>query len=196
MSCRRKLSRSGCSATSPSSSPMTSPWRPSSRSASIRSARAASRSSSSLRISGCAKFWNANSESAGPRHELERTHEKLASLSAGSRRASASERSNGAHRPARARCEDIAGRTRLQNIRAQHLPELTDAVLKRCHRRLRRALAPEEVDKSIGRDDTARRESENREQRALPLTPERDRAGLVRDLERPEYPEIERDGRP
>ena len=30
---------------------------------------AASRSSSSLRISGWAKFWNANSESAGPRHD-------------------------------------------------------------------------------------------------------------------------------
>ena len=38
-------------------------------------------------------------------------------------------------------------------------------------------------------------DSQEREQRTLPLTTERDRSGLVRDLERPEYPEIERDGR-
>ena len=92
--------------------------------------------------------------------------------------------------------QDVAGGTCLEYVRPQRLPELTDAVLKRCHGRLRRILAPEEVDEPIRRDDTARRERENGEQRALPLTAERNRSGLVRDLERPQYPEIERHGRP
>ena len=118
--------------------------------------------------------------------QLERAHEMLASLL---RREAARVRER-ALEPVRVdllgrNAEDVSGGSCLEYVRPQHLSELTDAVLKRCHRRLGRTLAPEEVDEPIRRHDTARRERENGEQRALPLTAERNRSGLVRDLERP-----------
>ena len=140
---------------------------------------------------------NANSESAGPRHSSSARTRCSRRSCGGRRRASASERSNRcASTCSGAMRRTYPGGSCLEYVRPQHLPELTDAVLKRCHRRLGRTLAPEEVDEPIRRHDTARRERENGEQRALPLTAERNRSGLVRDLERPQYPEIERHGRP
>jgi len=68
MSCPRSRSRSGCSATSASSSPTTAAWRPRARSASTRSSTAASRSSVSRVTSPSAKDSWATSARAGPRH--------------------------------------------------------------------------------------------------------------------------------
>ena len=99
---------------------MTSPWRPSSRSASIRSSSATSRSSSSRRISACAKSSNANSASAGPRQSVERALEQLAPL----RRREPPRVRERALEPVRVDllgldAEDVAGRARLEDVRAR-----------------------------------------------------------------------------
>ena len=58
--------------------------------------------------------------------------------------------------------EDVTGGTRLQSIRPQHLPELTDAVVKRCHRRLGRTPPP----RGGRRGDRSRRRPGDRERGA------------------------------
>ena len=78
---RRRRSRSGCSATSRSSSPATSAWRPRSRSASSRSSRHSRRSSSSRAISSCAKPSYATSASGGPRQSRRAAARSRAALS-------------------------------------------------------------------------------------------------------------------
>ncbi len=67
MSWPRNRSRSGCSATSASSSPTSAPCRPRPSSASISSSSAVSRNSPSRAISLCANDSYATSASAGPR---------------------------------------------------------------------------------------------------------------------------------
>ena len=72
MSSSHRRSRSGSSRVSASSSPTTSPWRPSARSAAIRSSSAWSRSSSSRAISAASEGSEARSAKAGPVQSAER----------------------------------------------------------------------------------------------------------------------------
>ena len=51
-------------------------------------------------------------------------------------------------------------------------------------------LAPQLVDEPVGRDDLARMDQQQAEERALLLPAERDRPGPVLELERTEDPEL------
>ena len=191
----RSVSRSGCSSTRVSSSPMTSPCRPSSRSASIRSSSATSRSSSSRRISGCANASNVNSASAGPRQSSSaRTSNSLRSPGrARGRRATALE-------PVRVDllgrdAEHVAGRARLEDVRAELPAQARDRVLERGRRGSRRLPAPELVDEPVGRHDAAGLQDEKGHERPLPVTAKRDRAAVALDLERAQDAELQRHAR-
>ena len=92
--------------------------------------------------------------------------------------------------------EDIARRAGLEHVRAEDLPEAGDRVLQGRCRSLRCVLAPQEIDESVHRDHAPDVEQEDGQKAALPVAAERDRPGLVRDLERAEYPELERHIRP
>ena len=196
MCCRRKVSRRGCSRTRASSSPTTSPCRPSSRSASMRSPVAASRSSSSLRISGWANCSNAKSASAGPRQSA-------------SARARSSRRSAGAAPLASRSCcskrwastrlgvdaENVARRAGLENVCAELAPQPRDRVLERGRRGPRRLLTPEKIDEAVGRDDPAGLEQERGEEGLLTMAAQRDEAAVALDLERAQDPELKRHSR-
>ena len=58
------------------------------------------------------------------------------------------------------------------------------------------ASSPQPVDEPLGRDDPSGFEQQRREERALPLPAEGDRPARALDLERAQYPELERHGRP
>jgi hypothetical protein len=88
--------------------------------------------------------------------------------------------------------EHVARCPGLEDVGSERTPQAPDRVLQRGGRRLRRFLAPEEVDQPIRRNDPSGLEYEDRQKPALLRTTERDRPGLVRDLEWAEYPEFER----
>ena len=85
----------------------------------------------------------------------------------------------------------IARGLRDDDIGANHLPQLRDEVLERGRRSPRRPLSPEEVHESIGRDDTTRVQSENREDGALLLAADLDNSAVVLDFEAPEETEAQ-----
>ena len=90
----------------------------------------------------------------------------------------------------------VPGRTGFENVAPEHPAQAADGVLERGRRSSRRLLAPEEVDQPVRRDYAPRFQHEDREKRALLGTSERDVPGLVRDLERAEYPVVQRHARP
>ena len=91
--------------------------------------------------------------------------------------------------------EHVAGRACLERLGADHFPELRDGILEGASGRVRRMLSPQLVDKPVGRHDAARVQKQNREEHPLALAAECDGAVDAFDLERAQYPEVERDGR-
>jgi hypothetical protein len=91
----------------------------------------------------------------------------------------------------RADVDEVAGRARLDRLLAERLAELGDEVLERGDRGRRRLSAPERVDESVGRDDAARVEEEEREERALLRPAEREHAVAVDRFERTEDAELD-----
>ena len=157
-------------------------WRPSARSASIRSSSAATCSSSSRAISSWANESKAKSASGGPRQRA----------SASRRSVDASCGSSPPARPAALReqrreairvelsvlePEHVAGRSRQQDaaagirpvsaLVAEHLAQPGDVPLHDLRRRRRRRLAPELVDQTIGRDDLVRVQEEHGQEGTL-----------------------------
>ena len=150
ISCPRSRSRSGCSATSVSSSPTSSGVRPASRSASSRSSSAASRSSSSRRDLAPANVSKANSASGGPRQSASASRQLCARCSAGPpspRRRRPLERDRRRAGPDRREAGSRAASSRAPSV-PERLPQLRDEVLERGRRRPRRLLAPERVDRA------------------------------------------------
>ena len=88
--------------------------------------------------------------------------------------------------------QDVARRTRLQDVRPELATQPRDRVLERCRCRLRRVLAPEQVDQAIGGDHATRLDQQGREKGPLLLPAHDDRAAVALDLERAEDPEFKR----
>ena len=86
--------------------------------------------------------------------------------------------------------EDVAGSARLDDIVPECAPQLGDGVLERGRRSFGALLAPEQVDETVGRDDLPVVHEQRREERALPLASEVDRAAVEESLERAEDPEL------
>ena len=70
---------------------------------------------------------------------------------------------------------EVAGRARLDHVRAERLPQLRDEVLQRRRRGRRRVALPQRLDEPVERDDPSCVEQEHREERALLRAAERDR---------------------
>jgi hypothetical protein len=64
-------------------------------------------------------------------------------------------------------------------------------VLEGVLRRPRRLLAPQRVDQAVDRHDLLRAREQQRQQRPLPRSAERDDLPVPDDLERPEDPELD-----
>ena len=188
-------SRYGCSSTSCSSCPMTSPWRPSASFASIDSSIAATRRSSRRAISACAKGSYARSASGAPRQRA-------------SARSSASRARSGLPgaelppavvdqplEPVRVDLLEldlqlVAVLARHEDIRRKLLAEARDVHLKGLQRVRRRALAPELVDQALARERLVGMQQENGEDRPALVSPERDLPGPVKGLQRAENAKV------
>ena len=87
--------------------------------------------------------------------------------------------------------EDVAGRPRLDPLRAERLPELRHVDLEHLVRARRHRIGPDCLDERLDRDDAPRVEQEPGEQRAgLADREVDDSAALAGDLERAEQPEV------
>ena len=71
--------------------------------------------------------------------------------------------------------DDVAGRARLDRVRAERLPQLRDEVLERRDGGRRRIAGPERLDEPVDRDDPTGLEQQQREERPLLRAAERDR---------------------
>ena len=87
--------------------------------------------------------------------------------------------------------EHVPGRLGHEELRPDDLAELGDEVLQRGRRRPRGFLAPDLVDQAVGGDDLAGVNEQRREQRALLLPSQWERAAVRADFERPEDAELE-----
>src|SRR5262249_25950764 len=162
---------------------------PSSRSASIRSSTATSRSSLSRRISACAKSSNANSASGGPRHSARAFVSRRARSSAPAVRAAPSADSNRCASicsPAISRTEAGPRRPPLEHLRTELPTELGDGIVQRRQRSPRRLLAPQVVHQAIRAHDVSGPEQQGGEQSPLPSPSDDDRLALRADFERAE----------
>ena len=87
--------------------------------------------------------------------------------------------------------DEVAGRTRDDAVGAEHLPQGVHVHLEGTERRGRWRLAPDAVDQTVRGHRLVRVEEEEREERARPLSTERDLHPVVPPhLERPEQPEL------
>jgi hypothetical protein len=86
--------------------------------------------------------------------------------------------------------EAVSGRAGCDRVRADDASQLRDVGLQHLGRGRRRPLAPELVDQPLDRDGLVRMEQQDAEQRALLRRVKCDRAGVVRDVQRPENPEL------
>jgi hypothetical protein len=82
----------------------------------------------------------------------------------------------------------IAGRHR---VGAERLAQAGDVTLQRLRRSRGSLFAPELVDQAIARDNLAAMEDQDREQRALLRSPQREAATLVDHLQWPQYPKAQ-----
>ena len=72
----------------------------------------------------------------------------------------------------------------------QDLPQSRDVRLERVLRRVGRVVGPQLVDQPPDRDDLTRVQSEDREERPLPSTPDRNRHVRIDEVERAEKPDL------
>src|SRR5215210_8458870 len=86
--------------------------------------------------------------------------------------------------------EHVPGRASDQDLRREHLPQLGHEVLKRPDRCLRWSLTPKLVDQTVGRDDLARTQRQQREELALLSSAQLDRESLHTGFERPQQPNL------
>ncbi len=168
-----------------------SAWRPSSSSASIRSSTTPSRSSSRRAIADWAKASNAKSASGGPCQRVSasrRPHDSGLGVP-GARGRDKLEDARRVQFVA-FQAHEVAGRLRDDAVGSEELSELGDGVLERRRCGPRRFLAPEPVDETVGGDDIARVEEQEREQRALIAASEPHRRPTIENLERSKDPEF------
>ena len=191
MSCRRSRSRYGSRATSSSSSATSCTWRPSARSASIRSSSAEKRSSSRC-AAALPAGSAARSASAGPRQSARASRSRVGGrgrLGAVGLLDEAPERVE--IELARRDAEEVAGRARDEPV-AELATQPDQVVLERRLRRRRRIVAPDAVDEPVDRDDAVRLEQQQAEHRAPPQATDRDDALAGPHLQRAEDPELHR----
>ena len=86
--------------------------------------------------------------------------------------------------------ECVTSRLGPQTVVAQCATQLRDVVLEDLRRRRGRPLTPKLVDQPVRRERLVRMDQQERQQRTLLATPERDRSPLIADLERTEDVEI------
>ena len=192
MSWARRRSRKGCSATSVSSSAISSAGRPSARSASIRRSSAARRNSSSpgspaerTTISEISECWSP------PQRQ------RLPQLRGGDRRLGTIRLADQPLEPVHVELIPVEtqhitrrlGEDRTAAL-AERFSQLRDAHLQGGPAGPRRLLAPQLVDQLIARHDLVRAQQQDRQQRALLRTRERDHGVAIGDLERTEDPEF------
>jgi hypothetical protein len=84
--------------------------------------------------------------------------------------------------------QDVAGRASGEHVAAERLAQPPDLDLDDLRRGRRRTFPPEPVDQLVGRDDLVRMQQEQREQRALLRSAERNPTVLVDHLDRAENP--------
>ena len=159
MSCPRRRSLSGCSATSASSSPTTSAWRPSARSASISASEHASRSSSRRATSAWAKRLEANVGERRAAPEAPAPFRRVSAAPAASRPASSALPSRHelleAVRVAGARLEPqpVAACLREDDVASERLAKPGGDDLNGVVRVRRKLVAPELLDHAIDGND-------------------------------------------
>ena len=93
--------------------------------------------------------------------------------------------------PLRFDAEDVAGRARLDRLRAERLPQLGDLTLYLRHGGDRRRARVEVVGEALHRHHTVRTQQQDRERSTLFRSAEPDRPVVGEDLERSEDPELE-----
>ena len=179
----------------PSSSPTTSVWRPSARSASRRSSSAASRSSSSRPISLRANASYSNSASGGPRHSPSASRSSspaCCGVTLGEPLAAPLEQSLEPLQVERARLdpEQVPGRPRLEHALVEQLAQLRDLNLHRLDRGRRRPLAPELVHEPRCRHQLVRAQEQHGEHRPLLRPAQRQLTAFAADGERAQDPEL------
>jgi hypothetical protein len=87
--------------------------------------------------------------------------------------------------------EDVAGRPRLDHVRAENLAQLRDRILESGRRRPRGSLSPKIRDQTLAWNDLADVHREHREHCTLPLTAELKGLLSVPHLERTKDPKLE-----
>src|SRR5439155_7074411 len=92
----------------------------------------------------------------------------------------------------RAYVQEIAGLASDEPAVAERLSQLRDVDVHAVQRARRRALAPERVDQTLGRNDLAGVEKQQRKQAALLVATELDRASPYAHLDRAEHEELHR----
>ena len=188
-------SRCGFSAIRASSSPTSSVWRPSARSASTRSSTAARRSSSSRPISSLGERLEGKlgQRRAAPERQcvVQGARGAPGSPRANSSRPSASSRSKRRRSSSsRPELEHVAGRARQQRPGREQLAQPRHVDVQGLHRRLGRLLAPELVDQPVAGEHLVRVHEQQRQQRALLRARERQRPVAVANLQRSQDPEL------
>ena len=195
MSCARGRSRSGCAWTSASSSETSSAWRPSARSASIRSS---SDDGAKLLEPRDLRLRERLVEEVGERRPAPE-RERLAQRALGS----AASPPSSAARPSCARRAKRWTSTRSGRARArspargsrstgpERLAELRDVDLHRMRGRLGRIAGPERLDEPVDRDDAPGLEREHSEERARLRPAERDGLAASFGLDRAEETYLE-----
>jgi hypothetical protein len=80
--------------------------------------------------------------------------------------------------------QEVARAAGLDPPGSEHAPEAVHSYLKRVRRRLGWIRPPEAVDQALARDDLVRVQQQEREERTLPRSPEREPLALSRNLQR------------